>query len=56
MPVTMHSGVVNPNQLDATCIVQAGEYAQAIGKVRLKFDALGQLQYCNGHNNAAKQR
>lgn len=42
--------VVNPNQLDATCIVQAGEYAQAIGNVRLKFDALGQLQYCNGHN------
>lgn len=42
--------VVNPNQLDATCIVQAGEYAQAIGQVRLKFDALGQLQYCNGGN------
>lgn len=33
-----------------TCIVQAGEYAQAIGFVTLNFNAEGELKTCEGNN------
>lgn len=42
--------VQNPNGIDATCIVQAGEYAQAIGKVRVHFASDGRLTNCAGQN------
>ncbi len=31
--------VKNPNGVGETCVVQAGEYAQAIGRVNVTFDA-----------------
>ena len=38
------------NKQGKTCIVQAGQYAQAIGEVNLDFDAKGELESCSGHN------
>ncbi|WP_318443020.1 bifunctional metallophosphatase/5'-nucleotidase [Photobacterium leiognathi] len=42
--------VKNPNGKTETCVVQAGEYAQAIGRVNVKFDAKGDVVTCAGHN------
>jgi len=41
--------VTNPNG-GKTCIVQAGESAQAIGRVRATFDQSGQITRCDGNN------
>ncbi|BDM63060.1 bifunctional metallophosphatase/5'-nucleotidase [Shewanella sp. NFH-SH190041] len=38
------------NQQGETCIVQAGQYAQALGQVSLAFDSQGELLTCKGHN------
>lgn len=38
------------NHQGKTCIVQAGQYAQAIGEVNLNFDSKGSLLDCQGHN------
>ncbi|WP_434361250.1 bifunctional metallophosphatase/5'-nucleotidase [Parasalinivibrio latis] len=42
--------VENPNGLAETCVVQAGEYAQAIGEVIVSFDNAGHIVSCDGHN------
>lgn len=42
--------VVNPNGESATCVVQAGEYAQAIGRVEIDFTIDGQVLDCVGGN------
>ncbi|PSV45932.1 MULTISPECIES: bifunctional UDP-sugar hydrolase/5'-nucleotidase [unclassified Photobacterium] len=42
--------VKNPNGTTETCVVQAGEYAQAIGRVNVSFDANGDVVKCAGHN------
>jgi 5'-nucleotidase len=42
--------ISNPDSNSQTCVVQAGEFAQAIGQVVLKFSATGQLQSCIGQN------
>lgn len=41
--------VTTPNG-GVTCIVQAGDYAQAVGLLTLEFDADGQLTLCRGEN------
>ncbi len=33
-----------------TCIVQAGQYAQAVGQARIEFDAQGDIDQCGGGN------
>ncbi|RUO26704.1 bifunctional metallophosphatase/5'-nucleotidase [Aliidiomarina minuta] len=40
----------NPDGQGRTCVVQAGEYAQAIGKVRVRFEQDGNLLSCEGGN------
>ncbi|MCH8493517.1 MAG: bifunctional metallophosphatase/5'-nucleotidase [Idiomarina sp.] len=42
--------VVNPNGETATCVVQAGQYAQAIGKVTVQFNEQGRVLDCFGGN------
>lgn len=42
--------VLNPNGQTQTCIVQAGQYAQAMGLVKVRFDAAGNLENCSGNN------
>ncbi|MGF1723930.1 bifunctional metallophosphatase/5'-nucleotidase [Photobacterium nomapromontoriensis] len=42
--------VTNPNGLSQTCVVQAGQYAQAIGEVDVSFDAQGTVTNCAGLN------
>ncbi len=42
--------VKNPNGQTATCVVQAGEYAQAIGRVKVSFDDKGAVISCAGLN------
>ncbi|EKO3589674.1 bifunctional metallophosphatase/5'-nucleotidase [Vibrio metschnikovii] len=42
--------VTNPNGTSKTCVVQAGEFAQAIGKTTVAFDSDGELISCAGHN------
>lgn len=42
--------VTNPDGKGQTCIVQAGQFAQAVGQARLKFNPAGQLISCAGQN------
>ncbi|TRW48419.1 bifunctional metallophosphatase/5'-nucleotidase [Aliidiomarina halalkaliphila] len=42
--------VPHPDGNGWTCVVQAGEYAQAIGRVRLEFDTEGNIRACEGGN------
>lgn len=42
--------VTNPDGKGLTCVVQAGEYAQAIGKTEVSFDAEGDITRCGGNN------
>ncbi|WP_333609538.1 bifunctional metallophosphatase/5'-nucleotidase, partial [Arsukibacterium sp.] len=42
--------ITNADGLNYTCVVQAGEFAQAIGAVRLEFNVAGQLTRCEGEN------
>ncbi|MGF1794236.1 bifunctional metallophosphatase/5'-nucleotidase [Photobacterium profundum] len=42
--------VTNPDGKGLTCVVQAGEYAQAIGKTEVSFDAEGEITRCGGNN------
>lgn len=42
--------VQNPDQRGQTCVVQAGQYAQAIGQLEVSFDANGKVSACNGLN------
>ncbi|GAA3533182.1 bifunctional metallophosphatase/5'-nucleotidase [Zobellella aerophila] len=40
----------NPDGQGKTCVVQAGQYAQAMGQVAITFDGQGQLTACDGQN------
>ncbi|MCG7499589.1 bifunctional metallophosphatase/5'-nucleotidase [Vibrio sp. Of7-15] len=42
--------VINPNNQNKTCVVQAGEYAQAIGRLQISFDKNGHITQCDGRN------
>ncbi|KLV05233.1 5'-nucleotidase [Photobacterium aquae] len=42
--------VNNPNGQSQTCVVQAGEYAQAIGQLDVTFDSKGNVSNCAGLN------
>ncbi|MDP5141653.1 bifunctional metallophosphatase/5'-nucleotidase [Rheinheimera baltica] len=42
--------VANPDGNNQTCVVQAGQFAQAVGKAMLTFNRNGQLQACIGEN------
>ncbi|MBU1309228.1 MAG: bifunctional metallophosphatase/5'-nucleotidase [Gammaproteobacteria bacterium] len=42
--------VANPDGKGKTCVVQAGQFAQAVGQATLKFNAGGELLSCAGQN------
>ncbi|UJF16933.1 bifunctional metallophosphatase/5'-nucleotidase [Vibrio sp. SS-MA-C1-2] len=42
--------VANPDGKSSTCIVQAGQYAEAIGQVGVTFDKNGKVKACEGAN------
>lgn len=42
--------ISNPDGQGRTCVVQAGEYAQAMGKVTIRFGQDGELLDCDGGN------
>ena len=42
--------IKNPNGKTDTCIVQAGQYAQAIGELKVTFDSNGEVAACGGGN------
>lgn len=42
--------VTNPDQIGTTCVVQAGEHAQAVGELRVSFGSQGQVLNCSGGN------
>lgn len=42
--------VKNPNGVGQTCVVQAGQYAQAIGRLQVGFNQQGDVVNCNGKN------
>lgn len=43
--------VMNPDGVGRTCLVQAGQYAQAMGWAQIRFDQQGKLVHCEGHNS-----
>ncbi|MGP9800802.1 bifunctional metallophosphatase/5'-nucleotidase [Rheinheimera sp. NSM] len=42
--------VTNPDGKGQTCVVQAGQFAQAVGQARLQFNSAGELLSCAGQN------
>ncbi|MDX1392058.1 MAG: bifunctional metallophosphatase/5'-nucleotidase, partial [Rheinheimera sp.] len=42
--------VSNPDGVGRTCIVQAGQFAQAVGQAQLRFDTKGVVTDCSGGN------
>lgn len=42
--------VTNPDGKGRTCVVQAGQFAQAVGLAELRFNAAGELTSCTGEN------
>ncbi|GDY24263.1 bifunctional metallophosphatase/5'-nucleotidase [Agarivorans sp. Toyoura001] len=42
--------ITNPDGQSKTCVVQAGEYAQAVGQVTVSFSANGEVINCEGRN------
>lgn len=42
--------VANPDGKGKTCVVQAGQFAQAVGQATLKFSSGGELLSCAGQN------
>ncbi|WP_423186174.1 bifunctional metallophosphatase/5'-nucleotidase [Alishewanella sp. d11] len=42
--------VTNPDGQQFTCVVQAGQFAQAVGALTVKFDKQGQVSECQGKN------
>lgn len=42
--------VANPDGQGVTCVVQAGQYAQAIGALTVSFNLAGQVTACQGQN------
>tara|TARA_R110002126_G_scaffold15185_17_gene62557 strand:+ start:2814 stop:4865 length:2052 start_codon:yes stop_codon:yes gene_type:complete len=48
--------ITNPDGEGQTCIVQAGQFAQAVGAAELQFDAAGRLRQCQGENTLLASR
>ncbi len=48
--------ITNPDGAGQTCIVQAGQFAQAVGAAELVFDAAGRLTRCQGENTILASR
>jgi 5'-nucleotidase len=48
--------VTNPDGLGRTCVVQAGQFAQAVGLATLRFNAQGKLTACDGENTLLASR
>ncbi|WP_372627013.1 bifunctional UDP-sugar hydrolase/5'-nucleotidase [Arsukibacterium sp.] len=48
--------ITNPDGKGQTCIVQAGQFAQAVGAAELLFDAGGRLRQCQGENTLLASR
>lgn len=46
----------NPDGIGRTCVVQAGQFAQAVGMVELAFDAAGRITQCQGENTLLASR
>lgn len=42
--------VTNPDGKGQTCVVQAGQFAQAVGQAKLQFNSSGELLSCAGQN------
>ncbi|WP_232819948.1 bifunctional metallophosphatase/5'-nucleotidase [Aliidiomarina celeris] len=42
--------VVNPDGQGTTCVVQAGQYATAVGLLNIQFDQQGRVAACDGGN------
>lgn len=42
--------IANPDGKGKTCVVQAGQFAQAVGQAEVKFDTTGALLSCAGQN------
>jgi 5'-nucleotidase len=48
--------ITNPDGLGVTCIVQAGQFAQAVGLAEVTFDNTGRLTQCQGENTLLASR
>lgn len=48
--------VQNPDGSGLTCVVQAGQYAQAVGALIVQFDSQGQITQCRGENTLLASR
>ncbi|MBV2127493.1 bifunctional metallophosphatase/5'-nucleotidase [Arsukibacterium indicum] len=48
--------IANPDGIGQTCIVQAGQFAQAVGAAQLIFDNAGRLRQCDGENTILASR
>jgi 5'-nucleotidase len=48
--------ISNPDGYGQTCVVQAGQFAQAMGMVEIRFDRSGQLLSCTGENTLLASR
>ncbi|WP_213994667.1 5'-nucleotidase C-terminal domain-containing protein [Arsukibacterium sp.] len=48
--------IANPDGIGQTCIVQAGQFAQAVGAAELIFDRAGRLSQCAGENTLLASR
>lgn len=48
--------VLNPDGNSFTCVVQAGQYAQAVGALTVSFDSQGQISDCRGENTLLASR
>lgn len=48
--------VLNPNGNSFTCVVQAGQFAQAVGALTVSFDSQGQITDCRGENTLLASR
>lgn len=48
--------IANPDGAGQTCIVQAGQFAQAVGAATLQFDNAGRLRQCDGENTLLASR
>ena len=48
--------VTNPDGIGRTCVVQAGQFAQAVGQAELTFSRDGRLTACSGGNTMLASR
>lgn len=48
--------VLNPDGSGFTCVVQAGQFAQAVGALTVSFNSAGQITDCSGENTLLASR